>query len=156
MMVDCTSYTIEIERITYEGETCFQARVLEFPHMYDYGDTYEDAYELAIDSIATTTCEALADGGEGEMIKLLPAMKFKVESEQHSKQLQEKLFEIGYKWLTTGCTVTYTDKPVIVAGKTGLIQYADDVSKFDEEDNYQRCTFNDGTLICSKIDWGIH
>jgi predicted RNase H-like HicB family nuclease len=54
MTVDPHKYNITIRRVEVEGEVCFEARVKEFPDIFEYGDTHEEAYELAIDSIVTT------------------------------------------------------------------------------------------------------
>lgn len=62
-MIDPHAYSIEIRRGTFEGEICFQARVLELPDLYEYADSYDEAYSLVIEAIAMTA-EALAEQGK--------------------------------------------------------------------------------------------
>lgn len=62
-MMDPRAYSIEIRYGNYEGEACFQARVLELPDLYEYADSYEEAYCLAVESIEMTA-EALAEQGK--------------------------------------------------------------------------------------------
>lgn len=62
-MIDPHAYSIEIRRGNYEGEVCFQARVLELPDLYEYADSYDEAYGLVIESISMTA-EALAEQGK--------------------------------------------------------------------------------------------
>lgn len=62
-MMDPRAYSIEIRYGNYEGEACFQARVLELPDLYEYADSYDEAYGLAIESIEMTA-EALAEQGK--------------------------------------------------------------------------------------------
>jgi len=54
-MKDPRYYNINVRLGDFEGETCFEARVKELPDLIEYGDTYEEAYELALDSIETTS-----------------------------------------------------------------------------------------------------
>lgn len=53
-MIDPHDYNISIRRTEYDGEPCFEARIKELPDAVEYGDTFEEAYELAIDTIETT------------------------------------------------------------------------------------------------------
>lgn len=55
-------YGITVRRVTEEGEALFEARVRELPDVAEYADTFEEAYQLAIDTIETTA-EALAEQG---------------------------------------------------------------------------------------------
>ena len=50
-------YNITIRQGIFEGEECFEARVKELPDLFEYADTYEEAYELALDAIETTAEE---------------------------------------------------------------------------------------------------
>lgn len=47
-------YTIIIQKGIFGGEYCFESRVLEFPWLANYADTYTEAYELVLDSIKIT------------------------------------------------------------------------------------------------------
>lgn len=61
-MINAVDYTIAIQRGVYDGELCFSARVKELPDLVEYGDTYEEAYDLAIGAIEATY-EALSQIG---------------------------------------------------------------------------------------------
>lgn len=56
-------YNITIRYGNYEGEDCYEARVKELPDIAEYGDSAEEAYALAIDSIEVTA-EVLAEKGK--------------------------------------------------------------------------------------------
>lgn len=60
--MNAQDYGITVRRVIEEGEPCFEARVRELPDVVEYADTFEEAYELAIDTIETTA-EALAEQG---------------------------------------------------------------------------------------------
>lgn len=47
-------YSITVRRILAEEGPCFEARVRELPDVAEYADTYQEAYELAVDTIETT------------------------------------------------------------------------------------------------------
>jgi len=48
---DPHDYTITIQRVVEDGEQLFKATVKELPHVAEYGDSYDEVYELAIDAI---------------------------------------------------------------------------------------------------------
>lgn len=62
MMIDPHAYTITVRRGVFAGETCFEARVREFPDLAEYADSYAEAYDLIIDAIETTA-EIFAERG---------------------------------------------------------------------------------------------
>lgn len=62
-MIDATAYNITIRKGTFDGENCFQAKIVELPDVAEYADTYEEAYSLAIDTIQTTA-EIFAQKGK--------------------------------------------------------------------------------------------
>lgn len=47
-------YTIQIKKSHIDGECFYVAKVLELPDVTEYGDSYEEAYTLAIDTIETS------------------------------------------------------------------------------------------------------
>ncbi len=53
-MMDAMQYNITVRKGVFDGETCFEARVAELPDVAEYGDSYEETYELAVDTIETT------------------------------------------------------------------------------------------------------
>lgn len=60
------------------------------------------------------------------------AMKFKVNSPEHSKAIQEKLFEMGYKWGNKiGQTVSFVDQGCLYVNSDGQVLYsADDAGTY--------------------------
>jgi predicted HicB family RNase H-like nuclease len=52
-MTDIDKYTISVRNGVFEGEVCFEAKVLELPDVAEYADSGEEAYALAIDAIQT-------------------------------------------------------------------------------------------------------
>ncbi|BAU57114.1 hypothetical protein HH1059_04410 [Halorhodospira halochloris] len=61
--MDPHDYNITVRQVHEEDGPCFEARVRELPDVAEYADTFQEAYELAIDTIATTA-EALAEQGK--------------------------------------------------------------------------------------------
>jgi hypothetical protein len=49
----------------------------------------------------------------------MTAMKFRVNSPEHSEQIQKKLFEMGYKWALSGASVIETNAKYLWAGSLG-------------------------------------
>lgn len=62
MNIDPHAYNISIRRDAFDGEVLFEARIKELPDLIEFGETYEEAYELALDSIQTTA-EIFAEKG---------------------------------------------------------------------------------------------
>jgi predicted HicB family RNase H-like nuclease len=52
--MNANSYNITIRQIEVDGQELFEARVRELPDVVDFGETWQDAYELALDTIETT------------------------------------------------------------------------------------------------------
>ena len=55
-------YNITIRQIEVDGQELFEARVRELPDVVDFGETWEEAYELVVDTIETTA-EAMVEQG---------------------------------------------------------------------------------------------
>lgn len=51
-------------------------------------------------------------------------MKFRVESQEHSKQIQEALFALGYYWANGTKGTQNTDKPYLFANEYGMVEYS--------------------------------
>ncbi|MCP4697880.1 MAG: hypothetical protein GY862_13665 [Gammaproteobacteria bacterium] len=51
---DPHKYFIAIQRVIIDGKAYFEATIKELPDVVEYGETYDEAYELAIDTIETT------------------------------------------------------------------------------------------------------
>jgi len=54
-MNDPHAYSITVRRSNFEDDFCFEARVKGLPDLAEYGDTFEEAYNLAIDAIEATS-----------------------------------------------------------------------------------------------------
>ncbi|MEE9354312.1 MAG: toxin-antitoxin system HicB family antitoxin [Methylococcaceae bacterium] len=53
-MIDPHAYNITVKKGIFSDAICFEARVHELPNIAEYADTFEEAYNLAIDTIETT------------------------------------------------------------------------------------------------------
>jgi len=62
MSIDPHAYTISVRRGTFDGEVLFEARVKELPDVAEYGESFDEAYDLAIDTIETAAA-AYAEQG---------------------------------------------------------------------------------------------
>ena len=61
-MIEAAEYSISVQLGDFDGERCFEARVKELPDIAEYADTWQEAYELALDAIEITA-SALAEQG---------------------------------------------------------------------------------------------
>lgn len=61
-MSDPHDYTITVKRVREDNTDVFRATVRELPHVQAYGDTYAEAYEIAIDAIEGLQELAAEDG----------------------------------------------------------------------------------------------
>jgi predicted HicB family RNase H-like nuclease len=52
-MFDPHAYTITVKKVRVDDEEQFRATVAEFPDVEEYADSYQEAYELAVDAIET-------------------------------------------------------------------------------------------------------
>lgn len=75
MSIDPHAYNITIRRDTFEGEVLFEARVKELPDLTEYGESYEEAYCLAVDTIETTA-EIFAEKGRKFPDAMVPIDEF--------------------------------------------------------------------------------
>jgi predicted HicB family RNase H-like nuclease len=73
--MDAANYNITVRKGIFEGDECFEARVLEFPDLAEYADSHEEAYLLAIDSIEVTT-EIFVEKGKQIPLPMSPADDF--------------------------------------------------------------------------------
>jgi predicted RNase H-like HicB family nuclease len=53
-MIDAELYTISVRKELIENEFFYVARVAELPDVEEYGDSYDEARELAIETITTS------------------------------------------------------------------------------------------------------
>lgn len=75
MNIDPHAYNITVRRDSFEGEVLFEARVKELPDLAEYGESYDEAYSLAIDAIETAA-EAFAEKGRKFPTAMVPADDF--------------------------------------------------------------------------------
>ena len=52
-MINAHAYNITVRQIGADTQVLFEARVRELPDVVDFGETWEEAYGLAVDSIET-------------------------------------------------------------------------------------------------------
>ena len=52
-MINAHAYNITVRQIEADTQVLFEARVRELPDVVDFGETWEEAYALAVDSIET-------------------------------------------------------------------------------------------------------
>lgn len=64
------------------------------------------------------------------MTQQFKAMKIRIKDEEHSRLVQEALFEMGYKWMLSGEGAKYTNEPYVFAESDGTILHCDDIRFF--------------------------
>ena len=62
------------------------------------------------------------------------AMKFQVKSPEHSRNIQEKLFEMGYKWYGDGQKVKNITSPYLFSTFDGFLRHRPDIEYSFEND----------------------
>ena len=68
------------------------------------------------------------------------AMKFRVKSPNHSRSIQEKLFEMGYKWYGDGQKVKNITSPYLFSAVSGIVTHRPDIEydfENDSNDEYE-------------------
>jgi predicted HicB family RNase H-like nuclease len=75
MNIDPNAYNISIRCDNFDGERLFEARVKELPDLVEYSESYEDAYELAVDAIETAA-KIFAEKGRAFPTAAVPADDF--------------------------------------------------------------------------------
>ena len=68
---------------------------------------------------------------EPEMTQQFKAMRIRIKDKQHSRLVQEALFEMGYKWYTQGKEVHNTHNLFLFVDYDGNITRSDDASTFE-------------------------
>ena len=79
MSINAHTYNISIRQDTFEGEVLFEARVKELPDLAEYGESYEEAYDLAVDAIETAH-KAFAQKGRVFPQATVPAYSIQADS----------------------------------------------------------------------------
>jgi hypothetical protein len=67
-------------------------------------------------------------------------LKFRVTSQEHSKQIQEMMFKKGYQWVFNGKSVSNKEKPYLFANNRGQITFGENMDIFQLSGN-QEVTF---------------
>lgn len=66
------------------------------------------------------------------------AMKFRVKSPEHSKKIQEKLFEMGYMWYGGAQIIDKLNSPYLFTDAFGKIRHRPDIEfAFEEDDSVE-------------------
>ena len=60
-----------------------------------------------------------------------------------SREIQEKLFAIGYEWVNSGDTVDYLEAPFLYIEKSGYIEHDNSVTSFEYNTQYREITADD-------------
>lgn len=128
-MIDAHSYNITVRKAIIDGETFFEATVRELPDLAEYGDSHQEAYELAIDAIETAA-KMYADAGRafppahvpedrysGRITLRMPKSLHKrlaVQAEQDDISLNQYIlgllaFNAGHEAARSNHTVTVSD-----------------------------------------------
>ena len=95
-----------------EGNGCYYESLVLHP---EYPVTVEDV---------------LGSIEEEEEVTEFKAMKFRVDNEEHSRQIQEALFDLGYRWYGGVSSVQYTHNKFLFAEKEGDILRTDNSGTF--------------------------
>jgi len=53
-MFEPHEYGITVKKVVIDSKRFFEAKVKELPYVAEYADTFEEAYQLAIDTIQTS------------------------------------------------------------------------------------------------------
>ncbi|MFZ1640133.1 MAG: toxin-antitoxin system HicB family antitoxin [Candidatus Contendobacter sp.] len=61
-MMDPFRYHIMVSKVCLDGTEYFEASVKELPDVREYGDTYQEAFDLAIDTISTAAAMYAEEG----------------------------------------------------------------------------------------------
>ena len=73
--IDASAYGVRIRHAEFDGEWLYEASVREFPDLTEYAETFEAAYALMMDAIATAS-EMLAEQGREVPPPYVPEQEF--------------------------------------------------------------------------------
>ena len=76
MTYEPSAYNITVRQITVDGETMFEARVMELPDVSGYGDSPLEAYTVAVDAIAELQANAAKDADESFPAPFEPELEY--------------------------------------------------------------------------------
>ncbi len=69
-------------------------------------------------------------------------LKFRVHSPEHSKAIQERLFELGYKWCSGDIKAICTELPFLFADNDGTIGHGSILDYFNAQLNHKETTLD--------------
>jgi len=75
MTIDPYAYNITIRRDDFDGNVLFEARVKELPDLTEYGSSFKEAYDLAVDTIETAA-GIFAEKGRSFPLAIVPSDHF--------------------------------------------------------------------------------
>ena len=75
MTIDPYAYNITIRRDDFDGDVLFEARVKELPDLTEYGSSFKEAYDLAVDTIETAA-GIFAEKGRSFPLAVAPSDDF--------------------------------------------------------------------------------
>lgn len=70
---------------------------------------------------------------EPKMTQQFKAMKIRIKDEEHSRLVQETLFEAGYRWLHYDQEIRFTDKAFIYTKNDGYLLHGSLIGCFNED-----------------------
>ena len=104
-----------------EGNGCYYESLVLHP---EYPVTVEDV---------------LGSIEEEEEVTEFKAMKFRVDNEEHSRQIQEALFDLGYRWYGGVSSVQYTHNKFLFTDADGGVRRSDVEDHFRTKDVPECC-----------------
>lgn len=94
-----------------------------------YNDlVFECEYEVTVEDVLGSIKE------EEKEVSEFKAMKFRVENEEHSRQIQEALFELGYSWHGGVTSTQYTHNKFLFADANGGVRRSNNEGHFRTKD----------------------
>lgn len=83
---------------------------------------------------------------------MFKAMKFKVANAEQSEQLQNVLFELGYRWAVDNVVFFATNHPCLYARKDGYLSYDVNLSDIDADYNYELTLMDTAAFILEHTE----
>lgn len=159
-VIDAYTYSVAVRKIEEDGETLFEARIKELPDVCEFAETYDEAYELAIDTIETAAEMYAEEGREfplphREIENYSGRVTLRMEKSLHrSIALVSEYENVSLNSLICNVLSRYTG---LVAG-ANLVRYENACFTFTarsrtrvSEISAEEVTFNPGNSITSWI-----
>ena len=129
-MIDADRYSITIQKVTAEGETCFRAQVRELPDVAAFGESHEEAYALAIDAIESLARTAEQKGksfpsplpdDEGPSGRVTLRLPKSIHARTIARAESERMSLNGYLVSVISYAVGQAEKPTVVAQHSAIV-----------------------------------